>query len=139
MRPLLTSISRRTTWWVPKSFAANSSMRGPGWGYRDTIVMCETGAMGERDRHRALADGGGEALDRSMRYIARRVDARPAGFQEERIALEWPARGALASVGAALPGRAPARRSKVRPTRMAPGCVAGNCGSNSLPSTQAST
>ena len=46
--------------------------------------------MDERDRHRALADGGGYALDRAVPNVAGDEDARLARLDEEGVALERP-------------------------------------------------
>ena len=49
--------------------------------------------MHQRDRHAALADGGGNAFHGAEPDVAAREDARDAGLEEVRVAVELPPPG----------------------------------------------
>ena len=66
--------------------------------------------MDELDRHRALADRRGDALDRAGAHVARGEHARAAGLEQERL----PPR---ASSAATAPGPAPSGQSPWRRSR----------------------
>ena len=51
----------------------------------------------EGDRHAALADRGGDALDRAEAHVAAREDARDARLEQVRVAVELPVRRAATS------------------------------------------
>ena len=51
------------------------------------------------DRHGALADRAGDALDRSMAHVAGGEDARQARLEQERVAVEVPAQLRRPDVG----------------------------------------
>ena len=69
-----------------------------GSAYRSAGGHLLKPAVGERDRHRALADRGRHALRRATSHIARCEQARQARLEGERVALERPARGTAALV-----------------------------------------
>ena len=77
--------------------------------------------MDELDRHRALADGRGDALDRAGAHVAGGEHAGPAGLQQERLPLGRPVRRtrpAPARSGRTpwRPARSPAGSQSVRGT-----------------------
>ena len=77
--------------WLPageRPTAAGGLLLGP----RVSVLQV---LMHEGDRHAALADGGGDALDGAEPDVAAREDARDAGLEQVRVAVELPApRGA---------------------------------------------